>query len=217
MHTSGVYAASCPTPQAARLRKPLGLHLRKLVLFCLCIFVIAGCAEKDAKLPVMPKVPDEELRKSITNQAHQVDQTVIDGWFFGEEPRLFKSAYRKTTPEEKAAFAMDYAKMIADSGQRMEVKWDSYVPYSKRREFATQWWSDPAHDTEYVKQDPRYKVMWIHEALLDGSELWWRSYERLGGERVPAPAVLAHDAEQSLVSKYSESDHNPGSFSTQPR
>ena len=203
--------------QAARLRKPLGLHLHKLALLCFCILAIAGCSEQSATPPVLPKVPDDELRKSITDQAHQVDQTVIDGWFFGQEPRLFKSAYRKTTPEQKAAFAMDYAKMITNSGQQMEVKWDSYVPYSKRRDFASQWWSDPAHDTEFVKQDPKYKVMWIHEALLDGSELWWRSYERLGGASVPPPAVLAHDAEQSLVSKYSESDNNPGSFSTQPR
>jgi hypothetical protein len=189
----------------------------RMTLLSACLLAFAGCSEQPAKPRVMPKVPAEELKKSIVEQAHQVDQTVVDGWFFGQEPRLFKSGYRKTTPEQKADFAMEYAKMITDSGQQMDVNWDSYVPYSKRREFAIAWWSDPAHDTEYVKQDPKYKVLWIHEALLDGSELWWRSYERLGGDQVPPPAVLAHDAEQSLVAKYSESDHNPGSFSTQPR
>jgi hypothetical protein len=190
---------------------------RELLLLGACIVAMAGCSEQPSTPPVMPKIPDEQIKQSMIEQAHQVDQTVVDGWFFGQEPRLFKSAYRKTTPEQKADFAMAYERMIADSGQRMEVKWDSYVPYSKRSEFARAWWSDAAHDNEFVKQDPRYKVLWIHEALLDGSELWWRSYEKLGGEKVPAPAVLAHDAEQSLVSRYSESDHNPGSFSTQPR
>lgn len=195
----------------------MNFFLRRLALLGIGLFVFAGCSDQPATPRLMPKVPEEQLKKSITEQAHQVDQTVIDGWFFGQEPRLFKSGYRKTTPEQKADFAMDYAKMVADSGQQMDVKWDSYIPYSKRRDFATAWWSDPAHDTEYVKQDPKYKVLWIHEALLDGSELWWRSYERLGSPQVPPQAVLAHDAEQSLVSKYSESDHNPGSFSTQPR
>ena len=190
---------------------------RRLALMGMCVFALAGCSDQPPTPRVMSKVPEDQLKKSIIDQAHQVDQTVVDGWFFGQEPRLFKSGYRKTTPEQKADFAMDYAKMVADSGQQMDVKWDSYIPYSKRRDFATAWWSDPAHDTEFVKQDPKYKVLWIHEALLDGSELWWRSYERLGGSQVPPPAVLAHDAEQSLVSKYSESDHNPGSFSTQPR
>ncbi|MBI2809505.1 MAG: hypothetical protein HYX67_01550 [Candidatus Melainabacteria bacterium] len=195
----------------------MNFFFRRLALLSICVFAFAGCTEQPVTPRVMPKIPEDQLKKSIIEQAHQVDQTVVDGWFFGQEPRLFKSAYRKTTPEQKADFAMDYAKLVADSGQQMDVKWDSYIPYSKRREFAIAWWSDPAHDTEYLKQDPKYQVLWIHEALLDGSELWWRSYERLGGPQVPPPAVLAHDAEQSLVSKYSESDHNPGSFSTQPR
>lgn len=189
----------------------------RFVSLLMPLILLGGCAAEKSVPREVPKISDEQMKQSIVDHAHQVDQTVVDGWFFGQEPRLFKSGYRKTTPEQKAAFAVDYAKMIADTGQRMDVKWDSYVPYSKRRDFAVAWWSDPAHDTEYLKQNPRYKVLWIHEALLDGSELWWRSLEKLGGEKVPPTAVLAHDAEQSLVSKYSESDHEPGSFSTQPR
>ncbi|HEY9677111.1 MAG TPA: hypothetical protein V6C76_03845 [Drouetiella sp.] len=193
------------------------VDLKTIVALAICIGTVSGCGGQPKEPPAMPVLPEEQLHKSIVDQAHVVDQTVVDGWFFGQEPRLFKSGYRKTTPEQKADFAMDYAKMIHETGERMDVVWESYVPYSKRREFAIAWWSDPKHDVEYLKQDPKYKVLWIHEALLDGSELYWRSYEQLGGEKVPSSAVLAHDAEQSLVNKYAESEHNPGSFSTQPR
>ncbi len=112
---------------------------------------------------------------------------------------------------------MAYHQWILGTGQNLAADWNSYVPYSKRSKFARAWWSNPANDSKFSKQDPKYKVVWIRESLLDGSELWWRAYEQLAGDRVSSPDVLAHDAEQKLVFNYAESEGHPGSFSTQER
>jgi hypothetical protein len=165
----------------------------------------------------MPRFSDQQLSKECTALAADSDTQFVDGWFYGQEARAFKSGYGKATPAQKSAFAMAFHELILRSGQNMTADWNSYLPYSKRAEFARAWWSDPAHDTQFAKQDPKYKVVWIHEAVLDAGELWWRAYEKLAGDRVGAPLVLAHDAEQKLVFNYAEDEHHPGSFSTQQR
>jgi len=183
----------------------------------LCLLLLGGCARESVKTIVMPRFSDEVLRKGCTDLAAASDKELVDGWYYGQEARVFKSGYGRTKPEEKSAFAMDYHDLILQSGQNMTADWNSYLGYSKRAQFARTWWSNPAHDTEFARQDPKYKVVWIHEAVLDGGELWWRAYEKLAGDRVGAPLVLAHDAEQKLVFNYAEDEHHPGSFSTQER
>src|SRR6185295_15801878 len=77
----------------------------------------------------------------IRDIAAMQDETIDDGWFFGEEPRLFKSFYRKTSPERKAEFAVAYHDFIEKSGEDLVRDFKSYVPYSKRADFAFDWWS----------------------------------------------------------------------------
>src|SRR5262249_50926651 len=132
-----------------------------------------------------------------------------------EEPRVFKSAHGQAAPEIKADFALAYAQMLRQSGEDMLKDWQSYVPYSKRSLFARRWWTE--HSPEFGKQTPKYKVQWIHEALLDAGELWWRAGEKLAQGNLSSPQELAHDAEQRLVFKWAEDEHNESTFSQQPR
>lgn len=156
---------------------------------------------------------DSQLRDCI--QLEAASRGLEDGWYYGQEPRLFKSLYEFTSPQMKAAFAVAYLRMLSDEGEDMIRDWQSYVPYSKRSLFARKWWNDNCQ--EFRKQNAKMKVVWIHEALLDSAELVWRRAEKITQGELSSSQQLAHDEEQRLVFNWAENEQSFGSLSTQPR
>jgi hypothetical protein len=175
--------------------------------------VLASCsATPKSYVEFSPKsLADSDVRAEIINQASHLG--IEDGYYFGEEPRNFKTDYAIVKPQDKADFAMAYEQMLSQAGENMMSKWESYVPYSRRSDFARNWWSQ--HAPDFDKQSQKMQILWIHESLLDGGELWWRSVEKLVGDKMTSPAVLTHDEEQRLVFKYAENERSEGSLSTQ--
>ncbi|MBX9573269.1 MAG: hypothetical protein K2X77_30500 [Candidatus Obscuribacterales bacterium] len=208
------------------------LHLFKyLLLIGLCSIVGAcgGVSEPAHKSPaqqqhigpaasssseeVLPR-PESEIQQLIEKMAKDADNTVVDGWFFGQEARLLKSFYRKVEPADKAKFAVAYHKWIRSKNQDMVRNFESYVPYSQRASFARDWWSK--ENPRFLKQETKYQVLWMHESIEDAGELWWRAVEKLRESPVSSMEVLAHDEEQKMVSKFMESSRSPhGSISDQ--
>ncbi|HEY9717457.1 MAG TPA: hypothetical protein V6C69_08310 [Trichormus sp.] len=183
----------------------------KLLWLPICLS-LCGCSTPQSISSFSPaSIPKDELRSEIIKQASQLG--IEDGYFFGEEPRNFKTPYSVAPPAVKADFALDYEAMLGQQGEDMISHWESYVPYSKRSQFAREWWSK--HSDEFNKQTEKYKILWIHEALLDGGELWFRAVEKLAGNNINSIAVLTHDEEQRFVFKYAESEQSEGSLSTQ--
>ena len=152
-------------------------------------------------------------KKCMCDIAAQMDETVEDGWFFGEEPRMFKSFYRKISPEQKAEFAVDYHKFISAFNQNLINDYKSYVPYSKRADFAMQWWS--ARVPRFNSSEMKMKVLWAHESIQDAGELWWRASEKLGKAPNDSVQLMAHDEEQRMVSHFTEKEGSPGTISDQ--
>lgn len=158
--------------------------------------------------------PEPEIEQAIEKMARDADNTVIDGWFFGQEARMLKSFYRKVDAVDKARFAVAYHKWIMSKNQDMVRDFESYVPYSQRVAFARQWWSKD--NPRFLKQEIKYQVLWMHESIEDAGELWWRAVEKLREKPVSSLEVIAHDEEQKMVSKFMESSRSPhGSISEQ--
>ena len=194
------------------------LSIRHCLLVLLAALSLSACScGPDSQVRLKKTVePDESvMRSQIAKLAKELDRTYVDGWIVSRDPRIFKTPYLLAPASVKADFAVDYHAMLKNRGQDMLADWSSYVPYSKRAEFASSWWSDKKHDTKFSAQTEKVKVSWIHEALLDASELWWRSAEKLVGADEQSPATLAHDSEQDLVSRYAEKEGKDGSFATQ--
>ena len=153
-------------------------------------------------------------------EATELEGKVIDGWFFGQDSRSLKSGYTKSASAVKAQFACDYMQMLLDNQEDLLKNWQSYVPYSVREKFARAWWSDPKHCLTFKAESYYKQINWLHEAIMDGSELWWRALEKQCPEGVTSAAALAHDSEQQMVSKYKENESSPeksvSSFAPQP-
>lgn len=145
--------------------------------------------------------------------ASSADQTVVDGWFYGQDSRLFKSFYRKIPAAGKADFAMAYHDFLVSSGQDMLRDFKSYVPYSKRADFAFSWWREK--EPRFAGEELKMQVLWAHESILDAGELWWRAWERLKPGNLDSMQTLAHDEEQRMLAHYMEKEGNPGSLSEQ--
>ncbi len=162
----------------------------------------------------------QTLYPVVVQESTELEGKIIDGWFFQEDSRSLKSGYRDSPSTTKAQFACDYMQLLADKHEDLLKDWKSYVPYSVREKFARAWWSDPKHSTQFVKE-PYYKqIIWLHEALMDGCELWWRALEKQCPEGVPSSEALGHDQEQLMVSKYKEDETSPeksfSSFARKP-
>lgn len=150
----------------------------------------------------------ETLYPVVLQEAKELEGKVIDGWYFGQDSRSLKSGYAQSPSATKAQFACDYMNFLLDNHEDLLKDWHSYLPYSVREKFAREWWSDPKH-SETFTADAHYKqIIWLHEAIMDGSELWWRALERQCPEGVPSPQALAHDSEQQMVSKYKENENS---------
>ncbi len=208
------------------------LSVRPRLLFASSAIValVAGCSIQEQTLQQSQSSPqsqaqsvnqhsqqrlhsDKQLRASIVDDARKLG--IVDGFYYGEEARNFKTAYLLTTPETKADFALAYRDMLTGLNEDMMKDWKSYVAYSKRAAFANSWWSK--RSDEFNKQSEKMKVVWIHEALMDAGELSFRATEKLSNGSMDSPTVLTHDEEQKLVYKYAEDGQTFGSLSTQLR
>jgi hypothetical protein len=159
------------------------------------------------------KDPDK-IYPTVLQEATELQGKIVDGWFRGEDPRSLKSGYRDSPAAIKAHFACDYAGMLHENRQDMVNRWNSYVPYSKRSEYARKWWTAPEHSTEFAKANHWMQIIWLREALLDASELWWRALEKQYPGGIESSAALAHDAEQDMVGQFKENESSPArSFS----
>lgn len=155
----------------------------------------------------------QTYKKCISEIAAQADDTVIDGWFFGQDPRMFKSFYRKIPPDQKADFALAYHEWLMPFKQDLVADFKTYVPYSKRADFAFEWWGKKV--PRFGTQEKKLQVLWAHESIQDASELWWRASEKLGKIPANSALMLAHDQEQKMVAHYMEDEGSPGSLSDQ--
>lgn len=155
------------------------------------------------------------LYDSVSKLAQQEDRQYADGWFFGQLPRVFKSGYRKLKPELKASFALDYDRMLQKQSQNMVQNFDSYVPYTQRLLFALDWWknADKKGLCQFISLPDKEKLIWLHESILDGSELVFRSREQMNPGKTSSLAILAHDKEQDMVAHYTENKGRVSTFS----
>ncbi len=149
----------------------------------------------------------------VTTLAAQADQRMEDGWICNRESRSLKSGYRQVSPQVKAAFAMDYHKMVEASGQNLAMDLDSYLPFTRRLEFALQWWRKSSYKEAFQESKPNKRLIWLYESILDAGELWWRTFETRNPKLVNSAATLAHDKEQDMVFNYSEAEGKPSTFS----
>ncbi|HEY9776861.1 MAG TPA: hypothetical protein V6C81_24065 [Planktothrix sp.] len=185
----------------------------RITLSLLTCLILCGCSTSTPSNQnfSLESIPQSKIRAEIINQASHLG--IVDGYYFGEEARNFKTEYLLTKPDVKADFALAYEDMLSKQNEDMLHNWKSYVAYSKRAEFARTWWS--AHSAAFNKQSEKMKILWMHEAILDGGELWWRAVEKLASNQMTSPAVLTHDEEQHLVFDYAEDENSRGSLSTQ--
>jgi hypothetical protein len=173
---------------------------------------LCSCTQQSAsennEVAAFERAP-QTLYPTVLKESTELEGKVIDGWFFGSDSRSLKSGYTKSTAALKAQFACDYMQMLLDHHQDLVKNWQSYVPYGEREKFARAWWSDPRHSTTFVDEPYYKKILWLHEALLDASELWWRALERRCPSGVPSTQALAHDSEQQMVSAFKENEQSP--------
>lgn len=187
---------------------------------CLCtvaVVALAGCSatgsqQIEQKQVAAAATVNPEL-KDIVDLATAHEKQLDDGWFFGEYPRIFKSDYAGVTPRLKAQFAYDYMNTLHQWHEDLVADWSSYVPYTTRANYAANWWR--AHDPDglFAKQNLKMNIVWIHESLMDASELWWRAFEDKNGANIPTPRALAHDEEQRKVFDYLDHEGQPRSLS----
>ncbi len=159
--------------------------------------------------------PERVSAADIAEIAKNVDLGFEDGWIAGREARVFKSPYKTLSAPDKADFAIAYHDWLEPLHQDLGNNLATYVPYKKRAQFARKYWENSSSAALFKKVIEKYQVAWIHESLLDGSELWWRAAEKRFGNRIDSVLALVHDTEQNMVSKYMEDERNEGTFSGQ--
>lgn len=156
---------------------------------------------------------EPEVRHTIEEIATEADQTAVDGWFYGQDPRFFKSFYRKIPAKVKTDFAMAYHDWLKQSNQDLVRDFKSYVPYSKRADYAFAWWGE--HEPNFKKEALKMQVLWAHESIQDAGELWWRANEKLHPDVQRFDQTVAHDEEQKMVAQFREDENTPGRISDQ--
>jgi hypothetical protein len=174
----------------------------------------------DSQIASSQKLKNADPNNRVTVEevetiAAEVDKGYADGWIDGRDPRVFKSPYKDLTALQKAQFAMAYHDMVEKSDQNLGQSYKSYIPYKKRVQFARQYWENSDLSPLFKKAIEKMQVAWIHESLLDGSELWWRAAEKRFGNAIDSPTQMAHDVEQNMVSKYMEDEGTESTFSQQ--
>jgi len=163
-----------------------------------------------------PAAADDRVTvDEVASVAEKADRDYVDGWIDGRDPRVFKSYYKTLTPMQKAEFAMAYHDMVEKSDQNLAQSYKTYIPYKVRVAFARKYWENSQFAAKFKSEIEKMQVAWIHESLLDGSELWWRAAEGRFGNRISSPSQMAHDVEQNMVSKYMEDEGTESTFSQQ--
>jgi hypothetical protein len=153
------------------------------------------------------------MQKTIEDIATELDPTAVDGWFYGQDPRFFKSFYRKISAKQKAEFALAYHQWLNQFHEDLVKDFKSYVPYQKRADFAFEWWGK--NEPQFSKEKLKMQVLWAHEAIQDAGELWWRAEEKLHPETKHFEQTVAHDEEQKFVAQFREDENTPGKISDQ--
>ncbi len=159
--------------------------------------------------------PERVTVDDVAAIAKKVDVGFEDGWIAGREARVFKSPYRTLSAHDKAEFALAYHDFLEPFHQDLGNNLATYVPYKTRVAFARKYWQSSSSAETFKKAQEKYQVAWIHESLLDGSELWWRAAEIRFGNKIDSVLALVHDTEQNMVSKYMEDEKTEGTFSGQ--
>ena len=159
--------------------------------------------------------PERVTLDDVAAIAKKVDLGFEDGWIAGREARVFKSPYRTLSAHDKAEFALAYHDFLEPFHQDLGNNLATYVPYKTRVAFARKYWLASSSGDTFKKAQEKYQVAWIHESLLDGSELWWRAAEVRFGNKIDSVLALVHDTEQNMVAKYMEDEKTEGTFSWQ--
>jgi len=208
------------------------------VLWLVVVCALSSCSVQDGagdlstKDGQAQKAANDALLKKEANQARMMseqvthaeveavardaDKILVDGWICGRDPRTFKSPYRVIPASSKADFALAYRDFVASKEQNLAASRSTYIPYKVRAAFARQYWeNNKQHSAEFKKETEKYQVAWIHESLLDGSELMFRALEQKFGAALNSSLIMAHDVEQNMVSKYMEDERTESSFAMQ--
>ena len=156
-----------------------------------------------------------ELTASATAIAERADRGIVDGWICGEYSRALKSGYLKVDPATKADFAIAYHEMVDGSGQNLANDLASYLPFSKRAEFALDWWKSSKYGDTFAREKKNKKLLWLYESMLDAGELFWRAYEMKYPNSINSADTMAHYKEHEMVFNYMESQMSPSTFSEQ--
>ncbi len=108
--------------------------------------------------------------------------------------------YLKETPVSSDATSIlnDSIRSYA-GGKNAKDPWDrAHVPYDKQAAFADKWWKNNSRAYSSAMVPP--KDWWLHDAVLDGNNLWTR-YEQIDGGKASADSVMWRDAELAKLLK----------------
>ncbi len=203
-------------------RRPFA-HTAPFATSLVLIGVLSGCSQLNRQSAIQVHaatkaiIDPASIYATVLKESTELQGTMVDGWFHGEDSRSLKTEYAKAPPAVKAKFACDYQTMLSQNKQDMVNQWQSYVPWSKRAAFARKWWSDPQNSNQsesFLKADRWKQILWMQESMRDGSELWWRAYEKQFPEGIDSAAAMAHESEQDMVTNFKENENSsPRSFS----
>lgn len=187
------------------------IYLPAFSMLFLGAILLSGCAEFHAPLPY--KLVVDPTYNQVKDEARKHERVLEDGWYFGELPRIFKSPYGQVSLDDKVKFALAEAEFLKASKQDMAKNTESYVPYSKRAEFALKWWQASDQANKYAEQPQKLQILWLQESLMDGNEIWWRALEDKNRATMDSMRALAHDEEQKRLSQFLDVEGQPRSLS----
>lgn len=107
--------------------------------------------------------------------------------------------YSKETPVKSGPNSLIEESMRSYSGSKdPKDPWErAHVPYDKQAAFADQWWKK--NSQAYKKSIVPPKDWWIHDAVLDGNNLWTR-HQQLDGNAT-SDFILWRDGELAKLLK----------------
>lgn len=107
--------------------------------------------------------------------------------------------YSKETPVSSDANSiLDASLRSYAGGKDPKDAWDrAHVPYDKQAAFADKWWKDNSRAYSSAVVPP--KDWWIHDAVLDGNNIWTR-YEQIYGKG-SSDFVMWRDSELAKLIK----------------
>lgn len=107
--------------------------------------------------------------------------------------------YTKETPvSSDASNIINESLRSYGGGKDPKDAWDrAHVPYDKQAAFADKWWKNNSRAYSSAVVPP--KDWWLHDAVLDGNNLWTR-YQQLN-DRGSSDYVLWRDAELAKLLK----------------